>query len=63
MKMRAELSNAYEGRNRDRLEQLGTRIDTLYDAIATGDEAHRAWLKAAIDNHLAGKPVQPQEKS
>jgi hypothetical protein len=28
------------------------RIETLYDAIAHGDDAHRAWLKDAITKHF-----------
>lgn len=39
------------------------RQETLFDAIAHGDEVHRAWLKEAIDNHFAGRPVpQPREQ-
>ncbi len=33
--------------------------DTLFDAIAHGDETHRAWLKEAIACHFAGRPVPP----
>lgn len=29
------------------------RIDTLYDAIAHGDDQHRAWLKKKIEEHFA----------
>lgn len=32
-------------------------VDTLYDAIKHGDENHRAWLKQAIEDHFAGRPV------
>lgn len=35
------------------------KYETLYDAIAHGDEEHRAWLKEAIDNHFSGLPVPP----
>ena len=35
------------------------RIETLYEAIAHGDDIHRAWLKQAIEDHFAGRPVQP----
>lgn len=38
---------------------LPSKESTLFDAIAHGDEAHRAWLKQAIDDHFAGRPVQP----
>ena len=34
-------------------------VATLYDAIAHGDDVHRAWLKAAIGAHFAGLPVPP----
>jgi hypothetical protein len=35
-----------------------TRAATLFDAIAHGDEAHRAWLKKAIEDHFAGRAVE-----
>ena len=35
------------------------KVPTLFDALAHGDEAHRAWLKTAITNHFAGVPVPP----
>lgn len=34
------------------------RIETLFDAIKHGDEAHRAWLKQAIEDHFAGREVK-----
>lgn len=37
--------------------------NTLFDAIAHGDEEHREWLKEAIDCHFAGKPVPPVRSS
>ncbi|MBV9549813.1 MAG: hypothetical protein JO256_09100 [Alphaproteobacteria bacterium] len=33
-------------------------VETLYDAIAHGDFQHRAWLRKAISDHFAGRPVQ-----
>lgn len=45
----------------DRLQSLanvGRRAKTLFDAIAHGDEQHRAWLKKAIEDHFAGRPVE-----
>lgn len=39
------------------LVALARAASTLFDAIAHGDDVHRAWLKEAIDNHFAGKPV------
>jgi hypothetical protein len=35
-----------------------TRAATLFDAVAHGDEAHRAWLKKAIEDHFAGRAVE-----
>lgn len=35
------------------------RIGSLFDAIAHGDEKHRAWLKSAIECHFAGEAVSP----
>lgn len=31
--------------------------NTLFDAIAHGDDDHRAWLKTALDSFFDGKPV------
>jgi hypothetical protein len=31
---------------------LEKKIKSLYNAIAHGDEQHRAWLKEAIDKHF-----------
>lgn len=33
--------------------------ETLFEAIAHGDAAHRAWLRSAIAAHFAGQPVPP----
>lgn len=33
--------------------------NSLYEAIKHGDQEHRAWLKEALDNWFAGKPVPP----
>lgn len=33
------------------------RVESLFEAIAHGDEKHRAWLKQAIEDHMAGRPV------
>jgi hypothetical protein len=41
------------------VRSLERRIDSLFDAIAHGDEAHRAWLREAIEAHFSGKPVPP----
>jgi hypothetical protein len=35
-----------------------SRIRSLFDAIAHGSEDHRAWLKKALDDHFAGRPVE-----
>lgn len=38
-------------------ERKVSRIDTLFDAVAHGDEAHRAWLEEAIKAHMAELPM------
>jgi hypothetical protein len=35
------------------------RDQRLFDVIAHGSEEHRAWLRKAIDDHFAGRPVEP----
>lgn len=35
------------------------KVETLFDAIKHGDDAHQAWLKEAIENYFSGKPVPP----
>lgn len=32
--------------------------ETLFDAIAHGDDEYRSWLKQAIADHKAGRPVE-----
>ena len=44
-----EVSSAY----------LSERVETLFDAIAHGSPEHRAWLRKAIDDHFAMRPVEP----
>lgn len=39
------------------IRNVRDRIDTLYDAIAHGDEKHRIWLKAAIAAHFGNQPL------
>lgn len=56
-----EAFNATLDRSQKRLEDLTTlqiRVGTLFAAIAHGDDKHRAWLKQAIEDHFAGRPVQ-----
>lgn len=55
IKMRILASQVLES-NYDKLYE---KIDTLYDAIAHGDEEHRAWLKVAMEAHFKGEPVPP----
>lgn len=38
-------------------------IQGLYDALAHGDEEHRAWLREAITAHFSGKPIPPPRGS
>ena len=33
--------------------------DSVYAAIAHGDDEHRSWLREALDAHFAGLPVPP----
>ena len=35
------------------------RAETLFDAIAHGDDEHRFWLRRSIADHFAGRPVEP----
>lgn len=40
-----------------------SRQETLFEAIKHGDQQHQDWLKQAIDDHFAGRPVErPQGK-
>jgi hypothetical protein len=48
---------APDGIRMDRAEDAAGRWQDLYEAIAHGDEEHRAWLKEAIANWNKGKPV------
>lgn len=41
----------------DTVQKYGRAVDTLFDAIAHGDDAHRAWLKDAIAKHFALTPA------
>ena len=58
-----EVMFGYDVRSRERVEQALhahiARCDSLFEAIQHGDAEHRAWLKEAIENHFAGKPVPP----
>jgi len=38
--------------------QAAGKTDGLFDAIAHGDDEHRAWLKQAIKDYYAGRKVQ-----
>ncbi|MBY8333158.1 hypothetical protein [Qipengyuania pacifica] len=39
------------------IADLRQRTESLWDAIKHGDDEHRAWLKEAINAHLAGEAV------
>lgn len=39
----------------EHLRGILRKIDTLFGAIAHGDEKHRAWLKEKIDKHFGGE--------
>lgn len=36
---------------------LRAKIDSLFSAVAHGDDEHRNWLRQAIDDHFAGREV------
>lgn len=38
------------------------KAEDLFNAIAHGDEKHRAWLKAAVDAFYQGKPIPEEQK-
>lgn len=58
----AALEDHIAAQQRD-MRQMATdfsaKLAALFDAIAQGDDEHRAWLKDAIAAHFAGRPVQP----
>lgn len=60
-----EVMNAYYMRSPEILQQMlmqhVCRVESLAQALAGGDDAHRAWLEKAIADHLAGRPVQPRQ--
>jgi len=33
------------------------RINTLFGAVAHGEQGHRDWLEQAIENHFLGLPM------
>jgi hypothetical protein len=43
-------------------EILIERIPTLFKAIKHGDKKHQAWLKKAIEDHFAGRPVKREDR-
>jgi hypothetical protein len=63
MRLTTAAMNAYYWRDAEALQrvvrQVEERTETLFAALAHGDEIHRAWLKEAIEAHFAGKPVTP----
>lgn len=44
-------------------QELQSKIDSLYDVLAHGDDDHKAWLKQAIDAHFSGKPMPDYQPS
>lgn len=42
----------------DKLRERLKAIDTLYDAIAHGDDNHRNWLRGKIDEHFGCAPSE-----
>ncbi len=58
MQWGVRLMNAYAVRDTSAV-LLKARTETLFAAIAHGDEAHQRWLKLAIENHFAGWSESP----
>ena len=56
---RRQLQEMIEERDHllDELTEVYLKAEALFDAIVHGDDEHRRWLKEAIDNYFAGKPV------
>jgi hypothetical protein len=44
-------------RSAEELGRVKARLETLFEAIKHGDDAHQAWLREAIAAHCAGLPV------
>lgn len=67
VKLLVDVLNAYHVRWPDEIERLIlrhlSRCESLPQALANGDDAHRAWLEKAIADHLAGRPVQPRDSA
>lgn len=40
------------------ISAIEAKAASLFDAIAHGDDEHRKWLKQAIEDHFAGRPVE-----
>jgi hypothetical protein len=49
-----------EEQQREEIVRLRQRDASLFDAIAHGSPEHRAWLKKAIEDHFAGRPVEAE---
>jgi hypothetical protein len=47
----------YGAKKRSKIEE---RLNTLFDAIKHGSPEHQAWLKQAIEDHLAGREVRKE---
>lgn len=44
-------------------QDLQSKIESLYDVLAHGDDDHKAWLKQAIDAHFSGQPMPNYQPS
>lgn len=47
----------------DGQKALQNKINSLFDVLAHGDEAHRNWLKSAIESHFSGNTMPKYEAS
>lgn len=50
-------------KNYNHMEMTRVRIESLFEAIKHGDEKHQTWLKQAIEDHFAGRPVNSPERT
>lgn len=53
MEIARAIETPYERKVRNELDSLRAKVSSLYEAIAHGDEAHRAWLKQKLKEHFA----------
>lgn len=57
------LESELEKSKKKAIQELKSKIDSLYDVLAHGDEDHKAWLKKAINAHFSGQPKPEYQPS